>query len=519
MTGYRGEVEVDASGKAHLTTAEHYKKSVSCNTWKAAMHFAGSLKERQIKIAFFSATPQGGGVALMRHALIRFFRTIGVHCKWFVPQPRPEVFRVTKTNHNILQGVAEPNECLTEDQKSLLREWVQTNSSRKWDSGGGPLAARKDGGADVIIVDDPQMPDLVPIAKKMDPHRPVIFRSHIQIRSDLADQAGTATSEVWNWLWDKVKHADIFISHPVREFVPNGIDFEKVGWLPATTDWLDGLNKELAEYDAQYYAHEFKMTCFRQQMHPLNFPDRDYIVQIARFDPSKGIPDVLASYAILRRKYLKNFSQKETPQLVIAGHGSVDDPDGSRIFNLTLYLLETEYNDIAKDVVLQRVGPADQILNTLLGYAKIALQLSTREGFEVKVSEALHKGIPVIATKAGGIPLQVQHWKGGYLVDVGDNEAVAKHLYDLLSDTALYERMSKFAAENVSDEVGTVGNALAWMYLADSLTKGKDVKPGGAWINDLARKTAGVPYAKEENRLPRNLEMLALTERAHEPCA
>jgi glycosyltransferase involved in cell wall biosynthesis len=51
--------------------------------------------------------------------------------------------------------------------------------------------------------------------------------------------------------------------------------------------------------------------------------------------------------------------------------------------------------------------------------AKVALQLSTREGFEVKVSEALHKGIPVVTTKAGGIPLQVEHGKNGYLVDPG----------------------------------------------------------------------------------------------------
>jgi len=34
--------------------------------------------------------------------------------------------------------------------------------------------------------------------------------------------------------------------------------------------------------------------------------------------------------------------------------------------------------------------------------ATVALQLSTREGFEVKVSEAVLKRVPVIASKAGG---------------------------------------------------------------------------------------------------------------------
>ena len=48
----------------------------------AAMKYVTSLRERNVKIAFFSSTPLGGGVALMRHALMRFFRVVGVDCKW-----------------------------------------------------------------------------------------------------------------------------------------------------------------------------------------------------------------------------------------------------------------------------------------------------------------------------------------------------------------------------------------------------------------------------------------------------
>ena len=137
----------------------------------------------------------------------------------------------------------------------------------------------------------------------------------------------------------------------------------------------------------------------------------------------------------------------------------------------------------------------------------MALQLSTREGFEVKVSEALHKGIPIVASRAGGIPLQVVHGKGGYVVETGDYKAVARHLFDLLTDEALYREMSGFAAAHVSDEVGTVGNALAWMYLADALSKGETVRPDSAWINDLAREGAGVPYEEGETRLPRDKKL------------
>lgn len=80
---------------------------------------------------------------------------------------------------------------------------------------------------------------------------------------------------------------------------------------------------------------------------------------------------------------------------------------------------------------------------------------------------------------------------------------MAQHLYDLWTDSVLYARFSKFARENVSDEVGTVGNALCWLYLAATVARGERVKPKGAWIIDLARIAAREPYAAGEARLPR----------------
>ena len=135
--------------------------------------------------------------------------------------------------------------------------------------------------------------------------------------------------------------------------------------------------------------------------------------------------------------------------------------------------------------------------------SKIALQLSTREGFEVKVSEAVHEGRPVVASRTGGIPLQVEHGKSGFLCEPGDNDAVAKHLFDLYTDKTLYARISEYARTHVSDEVGTVGNAAAWLYLAAVLTRGTKLKPNGAWLNDMLRAEAGEPYQPREPKLPR----------------
>lgn len=82
--GFRGNVEVDAAFHARLATVEDYQHTVSPETWDGVTKYAADLKKRKVKIAFFSSTPQGGGVALMRHSLVRFANSIGVDIKWLV---------------------------------------------------------------------------------------------------------------------------------------------------------------------------------------------------------------------------------------------------------------------------------------------------------------------------------------------------------------------------------------------------------------------------------------------------
>ncbi|KAL6229500.1 hypothetical protein BDW75DRAFT_235169 [Aspergillus navahoensis] len=530
--GSQGLVEVDAAFHVKMTKLSDYEKTVGAATWSAVNKFTSDIKKRKVKIAFFSATPQGGGVALMRHALVRFARVLGVELNWYVPKPRPGIFRITKNNHNILQGVAPPDTRFTPQDRDTLRDWVLENAERFWFRQAGPPAAswlRKyaislpamnelpwlhkhgplvhptEGGADVIIIDDPQLPFLIPLIKERTPDRPVIFRSHIQIRSDLIATQGTPQAEAWELLWESIKQADVFISHPVRAFVPNNVAPERTGYMPASTDWLDGLNKPLDDWSISYYCRIFNSRCKEQSMPTINFPSEDYIVQVARFDPSKGICDVLTSYNAFHKRLSESRPDLKPPKLLICGHGSVDDPDLAIVYNSVLQFVEQYLKHIKSSVCIMRIDPSDQMLNTLLTRAKIALQLSTREGFEVKVSEALHKGKPVIATLAGGIPLQVQHGKNGFLVKPGDTNAVAEHLFDLWADQDLYDRMSRYAAKSVSDEVSTVGDMLSWLYLAARLSQGEKIRPNEGWINDMARSQANEPYHPEENKLKRVL--------------
>ena len=66
----------------------------------------------------------------------------------YVPNPSPSVFRTTKNNHNILQGVAAPDLRLTDDAKTQFDAWILKNGLR-WTADGGPLAP---GGVDVAFI-------------------------------------------------------------------------------------------------------------------------------------------------------------------------------------------------------------------------------------------------------------------------------------------------------------------------------------------------------------------------------
>jgi hypothetical protein len=82
QVGYRGVVEVDFVGRARILALDDFKNSCGAQTWNASSFYVDALKKAKTKIAFFSSTPQGGGVALMRHALIRLAKLWGIDMTW-----------------------------------------------------------------------------------------------------------------------------------------------------------------------------------------------------------------------------------------------------------------------------------------------------------------------------------------------------------------------------------------------------------------------------------------------------
>ncbi len=462
---------------SELVTLADYQQDATAEDFALVQTLAAEFAGK--RLAIINATPQGGGVALMRHALIRLFKLLGVDAHWYVLIPDQDVFNITKAKfHNVLQAVAHPDTVLTQDDMTLYDSWSARNAAFFE-----PVFKQ----ADVILIDDPQPAGLIPFIKQANPAAKIIFRSHIQIVGHLADQPGTPQNITWNFIWDKAQHADLYIGHPMKMFIPATVPPEKIFYVPATTDPLDGLNKPLSEEQMSVYMQLFDEILIEAGQTPLD-KQRPYIVQIARFDPSKGIPDLLESYRKLRGMLEQ---QKRTiPQLVVAGNSSIDDPDGVPIFNLIRTMLESElYAPFAHDIKVARLPHRDQILNTLLRKSEVVLQLSIKEGFEIKVTEALMKGKPVIAYRVGGIPLQIQEGVNGFLVEVGATAQVAEHLFTLLTNEQVYAKMSKAASDFANTDYLTVPNAICWLYLSLELLKGTKMDGQYQWVKALANQS------------------------------
>ncbi|GJN91275.1 hypothetical protein Rhopal_004294-T1 [Rhodotorula paludigena] len=472
------QVLVDADFRVQLYSLPLLKSITSPALWNAFTDLGSALAAQKTNVAFFSATPRGGGVALMRHSLMRVWHAVGLDVRWFVPEGDPSVFNITKRKfHNVLQGVADKDVMLHDDDKKLFEAWTVHNYERHWSKEDSPLHR-----LDIAVIDDPQLTALIPIIRRESPRTRIVFRSHIQIRADLVDKGEKQQKETWDYLWSFIKQADLFVSHPVKEFVPKVVsETLPVVYMPPSTDPIDGLNKPIGREYLNMYRHRFNGATKESSGREVDWK-RGYILQVARFDPSKGIPDLAEGYRLFREHLAKSESSPEhVPQLIMTGHSSVDDPDGTLVLHqLHDQLADDNFKDVRDDIFAIRAPPSDRLLNAMLRGADVVAQVSTREGYEIKVSEAVHKQKWVIATKAGGIPLQVREGRDGELVEPSDPEGIANALINFYSSDKRMANRSEMIANDVDhvvggrfgdDDVGpserdlTLGNATMWHLL------------------------------------------------------
>jgi alpha,alpha-trehalose phosphorylase (configuration-retaining) len=478
------EVEVTSS-----VTVADYERITPPEDMARLKALAESMEGQEIM--FVNATAAGGGVSIMRGPLIHLMQELGVNARWFALKPDEEkrFFDVTKQKfHNVLQDVAPPGTRLTEADATLYDEVIEDNAEVLEE----PLST-----ADVIVIDDWQPSGLIPHIKGteyrpgINPNARILFRDHIHTEGALMGTPGTPQYTTWHFIWDhnQVKEADAFITHPKKEFVPPNVPDAKVVFMPATGDKLDDLNRDLtnAEQEAGL-AFINQQLAENEEQNPLDLT-RLRIVLIARFDPSKGMPEGMESYAkAIAKMKQQGTSEAELPQLVVLGNGSVDDPDGIPLLKQMMDLRRERYGSIKDDIKIARVPHNDRAINALLGGASLALQPSTKEGFESRVTDAILAGVPVIGSDQGGIPLQIREGESGYVINPHNTDAWAERIAELMTSKAKYQTLrarTTELAKTYNYQFTTVPNAIRWLSLSKQVLDNPNIQGNQRWVEEL----------------------------------
>ena len=162
-----------------------------------------------------------------------------------------------------------------------------------------------------------------------------------------------------------------------------------------------------------------------------------HFVQACRLVPKKGLRTTLRAFAEIAVRYPK-------ATLTLAGDGPLLEElrTGAAAAGLADrirfpgFLHQDDLRRLiysAHAFVQPRETPAD----------------GNREGVPNALLEAMASGLPVLATRHGGIPEAVTHGQSGYLLAEGDAAGLAQAAFDLLGEASHYQAMSAAACAEV----------------------------------------------------------------------
>jgi trehalose synthase len=357
---------------------------------------------RGAKVVHVNSTREGGGVAEILQKLIPFKQALGIEARWEVINGTAPFYQCTKSFHNAVQGmhVTVPETLLGEYEK---------NSAQNAEA----LRALLEE-ADFVFIHDPQPAALLDHC----PNRrgKWIWRCHID--------ASHPYRPVWKYLEKFITPYDASI-FSLPEFAQPLPHLQFV--IAPSIDPLSEKNCELAEEEVEGVREHFGLD-----------PDLPMILQVSRYDRFKDPLGVVEAYKL---------AAKLTPlQLVLAGGGASDDPEGALVLSEVRQAVQGDPNIH----VLLLPANAHRTINALQRAADIVLQKSLREGFGLTVAEAMWKGRPVIGGDTGGIRLQVVDHYTGFLVRTPEGAALRVryllHRRDILR--AMGKRAHRFVWEN-----------------------------------------------------------------------
>jgi N-acetyl-alpha-D-glucosaminyl L-malate synthase BshA len=205
--------------------------------------------------------------------------------------------------------------------------------------------------------------------------------------------------------------------------------------LKATTQEQLGIEKQIQVVPNFIEPERFDMASRTAGARRWARPGERILVHVSNFRPVKRVTDVVDIF--------KRVHSETNARLLLVGDG----PDRGKIEQ---YCRDC---DICDDITF--VGHWAQVEEILVG-ADLFLLPSETESFGLAALEALACEVPVIATRAGGIPEVVPDGVAGRLFEIGDVEGMAGAAIELLKDDARLVQMSRagreWALENFTED-------------------------------------------------------------------
>jgi trehalose synthase len=357
---------------------------------------------RGVRMLHVNATPYGGGVSELLRSQVPLLNDLGLIADWKIISGDSSFFDVTKKLHNGLQGADLP---LSAEEKALYEQTGRLNAAALTEE------------YDVVFIHDPQPAAILPLRGKG--QSKWIWRCHID--------TGEPNPAIWEYCRGFLHGYDAAI-FTMQEFIPPDYPGQRVEVMPPAIDPLSPKNMPIADSTARQVLDWIGVRI-----------NRPLITQVSRFDTWKDPLGVIEAYRQVK---------KEVPnlQLALVGSMALDDPQGWDIYREVEAASE---KDPLIHVFTNLTGVGNIEVNAFQRVSDVVVQKSIREGFGLVVSESLWKGTPVVAGRAGGIPLQMGDGVGGILVDGIDD--CARAILRLLRDSDEARKLGELGRERVRE--------------------------------------------------------------------
>lgn len=389
---------------------DDYKAIVGAADVEELRFLARALQGKSVKMV--NSTAVGGGVAEILSQLVPLLNEVEVKTHWEVITGGNDFFEVTKAFHNALQG---SDFKLPHNARDIFLLHNEMNQRRM------------DFSEDVIVIHDPQPAALIR-ARQQGPQR-WVWRCHIDLSNPNPD--------VWGFLRPFVEEFDAAIFS--SQAFTRQLSIPQYLFYPCI-DPLSEKNKDLEESYINQVCEDFGID-----------RSRPIVTQVSRFDRAKDPVGVIQAFK-QARKYVDC-------QLVMAGGGATDDPEGAAVLK---EVQEAAGND--PDIIILDLPPWCALqINALQRASTLVVQKSIREGFGLTVTEALWKAKPTIGGAVGGIPNQIIHKLTGALVHSVDG--CAYQIRYLLTHPEYANQLGQNGREHVKENFLMTTNLRRWLLL------------------------------------------------------